>query len=60
MIVQAESPVEIRAAAIFRASLVTLYLSSTFYNLSTLTHIKEFFQLLDHFLFHYEDVCVFE
>ena len=48
MIVRAEGPLEVTASAIFGASLVTLYLSSTLYHLFTGTRIKEFFQLLDH------------
>lgn len=48
LIVRAEGALEVTAAAIFGASLVTLYLSSTLYHLFTGTRIKEFFQLLDH------------
>lgn len=48
LIVRAEGALEVTAAAIFGAALVTLYLSSTLYHLFTGTRIKEFFQLLDH------------
>lgn len=48
MVVRAEGTLAVTAAAIFGASLTTLYLSSTFYHIFTGTRLKEFFQLLDH------------
>lgn len=48
MVVRAEGALEVTAATIFGASLITLYLSSTLYHIFTGHRIKEFFQLLDH------------
>lgn len=48
MVVRAEGALEVTSTAIFGASLVTLYTSSTFYHWITRDPLKEFFQLLDH------------
>lgn len=48
MVVRAEGALEVSSVAIFGASLVTLYTSSTIYHLLTRDPLKEFFQLLDH------------
>ena len=48
MVVRAEGSLEVTSVAIFGATLITLYLSSTCYHLLTGKRAKEFFQLLDH------------
>ena len=48
MVVRAEGALEITSVAIFGATLIILYTSSTIYHLVARDPLKQFFQLLDH------------